>query len=243
MNAAGHRLKPIARPPSPDWLPSDEEISRRFASHQTLYRFHKPLYQVQLLKDLAALLPPGDCRLLDIGAGSGLVAEMIASVFPRKTVVAVDVTNRILPTVDVPFHTFDGQTLPFEDCSFDGALLCNVLHHVKINQRRRLLSEALRVTGGGPLVIKDHLAESRLDRFKLTWLDFAGNAPFGGMVQASYLSARDWDEMFVDLQCEGDVLPHAPYRSGMLRRDVLQSPRNLPAGQSRARLHRQRSLA
>jgi len=153
--------------------------------------------------------------MLDIGAGSGLVAEMIASIFPGKTVVAVDVTNRILPTVGVPFRTFDGTMLPFENGSFDCALLCNVLHHVKVDQRRGLLTEILRVTGGGPLVIKDHIAESRLDHFKLAWLDFAGNAPFGGMVEARYLGGSDWDALFGALHCTGDRLPDSPYRGAV----------------------------
>ncbi len=208
------RLRLLARPRNPDWLPNDAEIVQRLASHQSLYRFHKPRYQLQLLKDLAALLPAGDCRILDVGAGSGLIAEMIASIFPGKVVVAVDVATRVLPTVGVPFRTFDGQNLPFEDDSFDCALLCNVLHHVETDQRRGLLQEVLRVTGGGPLVIKDHLAESRLDHLKLAWLDFAGNAPFGGMVRARYLGARDWEELFGELRCTAEMLPGAAYRSG-----------------------------
>ncbi len=143
------------------------------------------------------------------------MAEMVASVFPGKTVEAVDVVKRILPSVRVPFRTFDGQGLPFDDRSFDCALLCNVLHHVKTDERRGLLNEVLRVTGGGPLVIKDHLAASWLDHARLAWLDFAGNAPFGGMVSAWYLGASDWDELLGDLQCTGEMLPTASYRSGV----------------------------
>src|SRR5262245_38470739 len=176
------RVKPIARPEEPAWLPSDEQLIDRLASHQSLYRFRKPRYQIQLLKDLATLLPAGDCRVLDVGGGSGLVAEMVATTFPGKRVVAVDVVNRVLPSVGVPFQTFDGQNLPFENSSFDCALLCNVLHHVKVGQRHGLLREILRVTGGGPVIIKDHVARTRLDHFRLAWLDLAGNAPFGGMV-------------------------------------------------------------
>jgi len=177
MMYSPERMKIIARPRHPDWFPSDAQIIRCMGSHQALYRFHKPLYQLQLIKDLAMLLPPGDCRILDIGAGSGLVAEMIASMFPGKTVVAVDVTNRILPTVGVPFRLFDGQTLPFEDDSFDCALFCNVLHHVKTNQRRGLLDEALRVTRrttrhqGSPGRIRPRSLQAGVARFR-------GECPF-----------------------------------------------------------------
>jgi SAM-dependent methyltransferase len=208
-------VQTLARREVPGWLPGDAEIIRQLAAHQPLYRFHKPRYQLQLLKDLALLLPAGPCRVLDVGAGSGLVAEMIAALFPGKTVVAVDVTRRILPTVGVPFRRFDGQVLPFDDHSFDCALLCNVLHHVRPGQRRGLLTQALRVTGGGPLVIKDHLAESRLDHLKLAWLDVVGNAPFGGMMRAQYLSGSAWNELIAGLACTGEVLPGSLYRSGL----------------------------
>lgn len=215
MMPRGERVTMIDRPRRPDWLPAQSEIVRALGSHQRLYRFRKPRYQVQLLEDLAALLPGGDCRILDVGAGSGVVAELIASSFPGKSVVAVDVTNRVLPTVNVPFRTFDGHTLPFGDNSFDGALLCNVLHHVKSDARRGLLTEILRVTGGGPIVIKDHVARSGLDRLKLACLDFAGNAPFGGMVEASYLTAADWNRLLAELQCTGEMLPRSRYRGGV----------------------------
>jgi len=214
MSPVPGRLQAIAKPPRPDWLPSDAEMTERLASHQSLYRYRKPRYQIQLLKDLATLLPSGSCRVLDIGAGSGLVAEMIASMFSGKSVVAVDVVSRVLPTVRVPFHTFDGRTLPFENRSFDCALLSNVLHHVAVDERGPLLRETLRVTGGGPIVIKDHLAESGVDHLELAVLDFIGNAPFGGMVTAQYLSGRDWDELLAAVGCTGERLPESPYRGG-----------------------------
>ena len=104
----------------PDWLPRDEDIIERLGSHQTLYRFRKPRYQLQLLKDLAAILDPAT-------AGSStstridLVAKVVASMFPGKTVTAIDMTNRVQPTVRGP-QKFAGQIAPFERGSFDCAL-------------------------------------------------------------------------------------------------------------------------
>jgi putative flippase GtrA len=72
-SASPARVTTIASTRCPEWLPRDDEIVQRLGAHQSLYRFREPRYQVQLLKDPRSL-SPGDCRVLDIGAGSGLVA-------------------------------------------------------------------------------------------------------------------------------------------------------------------------
>jgi hypothetical protein len=77
------------------------------------------------------------------------------------------------------------------------------------------MSEALRVTGGACVIIKDHVADSMLDHARLTWLDLVGNLPFGGAVHAEYLSMEDWHSLFADIGCEAERLTGSPYRSGL----------------------------
>lgn len=193
-------------------LPDDAAIAAWLAARQPIYRYRKPRYQIQLLRDLAALLPAGECRIIDIGAGSGLLGEAIASLFPGKSVIGVDVARRVLPGLRIPFLEFDGRRLPFADGAFDCALFCNVLHHVKRDERAQLLGEALRVTAGGPLLIKDHVAGSAFDRVRLAWLDFLGNAPFGGMVSADYLSEHEWSALFGAVGCAVEAVAGSAYR-------------------------------
>ena len=185
------------------------------AARQPIYRWRKPRYQVRMLRDLAALMPEGACRVLDVGAGSGLIGEAIASLLPGKSVVGVDVERRVLPGLRIPFLRFDGRRLPFADGAFDCALFCNVLHHVGPEARPALLAEALRVTGGGPLVIKDHLPASTLDHWKLAWLDFLGNVPFGGMVSAKYLEDAEWRALAEGLGCRSERIDGAGYRGAL----------------------------
>jgi SAM-dependent methyltransferase len=206
---AGLQTVSPARPP---WLPDDAAIAAWLAARQPIYRYRKPRYQIQLLKDLASLLPAGACRIIDIGAGSGLLGEAIASLFPGISVTGVDIERRILPGLRIPFLKFDGRRLPFADAAFDCALFCNVIHHVKRDARAQLLREALRVTGGGPLLLKDHVTVTALDRLRLAWLDFLGNAPFGGMVSADYLSEQEWGALFRELECVGEALGGSAYR-------------------------------
>lgn len=198
-------------------IPGDKAIADWLAARQPLYRYRKPRYQVRLLQDLGALLPAGECRVLDVGAGTGLVAEALASLYPGKSLTGVDVAQRVLPGLRVPFVKFDGRHLPFDDGAFDCVLFCNVLHHVPREARVPLLREALRVTRGGPLIIKDHVADSGLDHLRLAWLDFLGNVPFGGMVSAEYLGGADWRALFEELGCDAERAPPSAYRGALTR--------------------------
>jgi SAM-dependent methyltransferase len=153
--------------------------------------------------------------VLDIGAGNGLIGEAIGEFLPGKSVTGVDVAPRLLPTVRFPCAAYDGVNLPFADGAFDCALFCNVLHHVEPSARAHLLGEALRVTAGGPVIVKDHLPRSPLDRLRLAALDLAGNLPFGGMVRADYLAEEDWIRLLAPLRCTRRTLPCSAYRSGL----------------------------
>jgi SAM-dependent methyltransferase len=215
LSAAAARLRRLERRPRPNWLPEDAAIVRHLADRDPWLRYREPRYQLQLIKDLAGLLPADRCRVLDVGAGSGLIGETIASLFPGKSVTGVDIASNALSNLRIPLVRFDGCRLPFADRSFDCALFCNVLHHVKPEVRTGLLHEALRVTGGGPLVIKDHLASAPLDRLRLWLLDVLGNAPRGAMVSASYLAEPQWDALLRELGCTGDLLPVSAYRTGL----------------------------
>jgi SAM-dependent methyltransferase len=215
MSVLAACLNRLDRRQHPSWLPDDAAIVRHLTGRDRWLRYRKPRYQLQLIKDLANLVPAGHCRLLDVGAGSGLVAETVAAFFPGKSVVGVDISSNALPTLRIPFVRFDGQRLPFADESFDCALFCNVLHHVKPQARTSLLREALRVTGGGPLVIKDHLASAPLDRLRLWFLDVLGNAPRGFMVSADYLGNLEWNQLLREVDCAGEILPVSAYRTGL----------------------------
>lgn len=206
--------EPVRTPP---WYPPEAEVQRFLASYQPLYKWRRPRYALQLLQDLAAALPERPCRVLDIGAGSGLIAQAIAQFFPGKTVTAIDVVDRFLPQLRIERGTFDGRRIPYADGAFDCALFSNVLHHVPLALRAQLVSEARRVTAGRSIVIKDHLARSSLDRARLAWLDFVGNMPFGGMVWARYLSEEDWQRLFAQSGCVAQRLPAGPYRRGVAR--------------------------
>jgi ubiquinone/menaquinone biosynthesis C-methylase UbiE len=167
-----------------------DEVTRCLASRISLYRWRRPVYQAALLRTLGRVWDPGHKRVLDVGGGTGIVAQAVKDLFPVERVVSIDVEDRYLAKLDIETRTYDGKTLPFEDGQFDCVMLCNVLHHVPKDIRVPLLKECARVAG--TLYIKDHLAESVLDRVRLTILDLIGNVPFGGMTSASYIGRTEW---------------------------------------------------
>lgn len=168
-------------------------------------------YQTVLLRQLA-LQWEDHRRVLDIGGGNGIIAQAIHDIFGAE-VTSIDIVNRFRGDLTIKTAVYDGLTLPFADGAFDAITLNNVLHHAPKESRARMIQECARVCSG-PIYIKDHVADFRLDRLRLGILDVLGNLPNGGMVKASYLTDSDWRALF-------DAIGYTPtwseivsYRSG-----------------------------
>jgi SAM-dependent methyltransferase len=162
--------------------------------HLAMYRTKLPSYQATMLNSLLGIWKDRHRRLLDIGGGTGVIAQAISELFPVDCVEAVDLVNRFCATLTIRVQSYDGQHLPYPDAHFDAAMLNNVLHHVPKAQRIGLFRDIRRVVAG-PLYIKDHETRGSIDSLRLTALDAIGNIPFGGMLRASYLTRDDWDRL------------------------------------------------
>lgn len=194
-----------------------EVVSAILRRHVALYRRVKPTYQAQLVSSLAALWDPTHRDVLDVGGGTGLLAEAMRVVFALRRVVSVDIEDRFLPGLGIETSRFDGTHLPFGDGSFDAVMLNNVLHHVPGSARPALLRECARVTRG-PIYVKDHIKASRLDGLRLAALDAIGNIPFAGMVSAQYLTRRDWTALASASGLVIEAETGGNYRSGPFAR-------------------------
>jgi SAM-dependent methyltransferase len=193
---------------------SAESVARVLRAHLPVYRWRRPAYQTAMLADLQDLWRDGDRRVLDVGGGTGVIAQAISDLFAVDKVASVDVENRFLPSLTIETATFDGRHLPFADNSFDCVLFSNVLHHVPPENRAGLLEECRRVAPAGALLLKDHLAVGALDHLRLTALDVIGNVPFHGMVRASYLGPREWRALAAASGYSIASTSHGRYRSG-----------------------------
>jgi SAM-dependent methyltransferase len=172
-----------------------DAVTRCMSAHLPLYSWRKPEYQYVALANLQRHWDPRHRSALDVGGGTGVIAQTIKTLFGLERVASVDVQDRFLPSLDIETAVYDGSTLPFADSAFECVLLFNVLHHVPAGARVRLMSECRRVAGGGPIYIKDHLSRGAVDDVRLATLDLLGNVPFSGMVRASYLREEDWHDL------------------------------------------------
>jgi len=191
-------LKPIQTILIPPWWPPEPEVVAFFREILPIHHFLPLTYKLRLLRSLARLFPEGPCRVLDLGAGDGLMVTAIGKFFPVSRICGVDVTERINPAAKLDFSVYDGIQLPYPDKEFDVVLVCNVLHHVPRTNRRALLAEVARVTAS-TIIIKDHLARGVWSRTSLGLADWVGNAPFGGMVNADYLDSAAWTDLLAPL--------------------------------------------
>ena len=113
------------------------------------------------LVDLLAL--PADSRLIDIGAGTGNYSNALADAGFDVHALEPSPVMRGQAELHRRVHWYAGnaEALPFGDNEFAGAVMTLCLHHLA--DWRQGIREALRVSGGGPLVIfgfdNEHQAE------------------------------------------------------------------------------------
>ncbi|MCW4461660.1 class I SAM-dependent methyltransferase [Sphingomonas sp. BT-65] len=154
-----------------------------------LQQLHEKLVFGRRVRRLAAMVAerlPRNARVLDVGAGSGDLAQLVMALRPDVQIEGVDVLVR--PDTAILVHRYDGVTLPFEDGSFDAAVIIDVLHHT--DNPGAVMAEAARVAKR--LVVKDHFRDGFAAGFTLRLMDWVGNAAHGVRLPYNYLSRREW---------------------------------------------------
>lgn len=190
-------------------------VSDVLTPHAALYRHRAPVYQTVMLNDLLSVWLGHHDRVLDVGGGTGVMAEAMQALMPAGKVEAVDVVDRYFKNLTVATHVYDGQTLPFADNSFDAATINNVMHHVPVAIRPAVMREIRRVVKG-PVYIKDHLKASALDHVRLAVLDLMGNLPFSGMIDARYLTMPQWQRLAAEAGYRIAARTGGTYRRGLM---------------------------
>jgi SAM-dependent methyltransferase len=102
---------------------------------------------------IALLDLPQGSRIIDIGAGTGSYSRAMAARGYEMTSLEPSTVMRDQATADASITWVAGsaESLPFADCSFDGAILILCIHH--FSDMAAAASEIRRVVRSGPIVI------------------------------------------------------------------------------------------
>jgi len=145
----------------------------------------------QISKNISELIPDDVVTVLDVGAGTGEIAQAVNSFRPELTIYGIDVYIR--PKTFIPILKYDGNVLPFDDNSFDAVIAVDVLHHC--NDPVSVLKECTRVSKQWVL-IKDHVCDNIYDEKILKIMDWVGNRFQGVALPYNFLSSSDWNYAF-----------------------------------------------
>jgi SAM-dependent methyltransferase len=153
--------------------------------------------RVQVLAERLDPLMPVGATVLDVGCGDGTLAALLMRRRPDMQITGVDVLVR--PGSRIHVEHFDGTHLPFDDASFDRAMLVDVLHHT--DDPIVLLREAQRVARQA-IVIKDHSLCGVAARATLSVMDWVGNAHHGVHLPYNYWTPVQWRHAFATLKLD-----------------------------------------
>jgi ubiquinone/menaquinone biosynthesis C-methylase UbiE len=147
-----------------------------------------------LAAHLAARIPTG-ADVLDVGCGSGELAQRIMGLRPDLRFSGTDVVVR--EHTHIPVTGFDGRALPQPDASVEIVLLSDVLHHA--DDPFGLLAEAARVARAG-VVLKDVRLSDRFADATLTFMDNVANKRYDVPLPFTFWTADEWSDAFARLE-------------------------------------------
>lgn len=157
---------------------------------QAINKLHGRLVFIRRTEVLAkhvSVLLSENAKVLDIGCGDGDISLQVKNARKDIDLVGIEVYKR--KSSKIPVTLFDGKKIPYPDNSFDCVIFIDVLHH--IDQFSDLFKEAVRVSKQY-IILKDHFANTAIDRSILSVMDWVGNKPHGVVLPYNYVSEDTW---------------------------------------------------
>lgn len=130
-------------------------------------------------------------KILDIGTGPGSVCLLMNRRGYNLT--PIDVQNRTL-SQEIEPEIYDGKKLPYNNSSFDTALILTVLHHTP--NPEEILLEAKRVAD--KIIIIEDIYTNPIQRYLTYFVDSIVNMEFSGHPHSNK-SDNEWKEVFLEL--------------------------------------------
>ena len=126
--------------------------------------------QIDILMELLSVLQPDGHRLLDLGCGDGLIAELVLMRFPNAYVVGVDSSSPKLEEARARLSPFVGRfTLLAHDLrsteeplvevgAFDAAIAVQSFHHLNaLDKQRAFRWASISLRDGGLFLLADRI--------------------------------------------------------------------------------------
>ena len=132
-----------------------------------------------------------DDTVLDFGCGTLRIAEAIQRNIDVN-ITGIDVID--INATTLPFRIYDGQTIPFEDKSFDVTYAAFVFHHT--TNIERLMSECVRVTKRRLLILED-VYQNKLELLVTKAMD-SGNIFYSSEMDIpfNFMKKSQWIDLF-----------------------------------------------
>ena len=105
-------------------------------------------------------------KVIDYGAGSGQITQMFHDRLGLD-IEGVDVRNFKAKEVTIPMQLFDGYKVPVEDGHYSTAVLTNVIHHEKDNEK--VLAELNRIVKNKLVIIETVPEGNTSEEIKKDW--------------------------------------------------------------------------
>lgn len=133
-------------------------------------------------------------NLVDIGCGNGLISQRLIQQGFDCT--PLDVANlSIVPELTVV--VYDGLTMPFENDSFDTALLLTILHHT--HDPILVLKESVRVAK--KVIIIEDIYNNKIQQYLTYFMDTLVNLGHSKMTYQNK-SDKEWKQTFKELNLD-----------------------------------------
>ena len=136
-----------------------------------------------------ALTP--DCKLLDVGGGTGRVADVLQR--RVKVVIVADISRGMLRYAAdkrLPVANSPAEYLPFASSSFDRIIMVDALHHV--HDQRQTISELWRVLSPGGRII---IIEPDINKFAVKLMAFGEKIL---LMDSHFLTGDNITALFID---------------------------------------------
>lgn len=203
----------VERPPTPSIAHYDREIRRLVPHYDEMV--------AEALAVIEALVAP-DARVLDLGTGTGRLAEALAEAMPRARVLAMDVDRDVLEAARARLARFGERVELLEQSYLEALPACDAvvaslsLHHVRELDRKvevhRAIHDAL--VPGGVLVVLDATvsAQPRLSAHTFTrWADVMASHGIDRATAHGHFRSWSKDERYFSIADELGAIERAGF--------------------------------